>query len=348
MTDSQGEFAIKEDKLLGKDKSIITKKCIIISSLCALLIIIVILLILIFTVFTKKDKSDKKSDQDTEDNTQIDTIPPEEMKKARESFKQYNFTGDDPSKVLSYNLFVPENYTKEQKYPLVMFISDRSLVGKEVTAPITETVGGPIWATDTVQNKHPCFVLVPQYNEGVVDGTWNKSEYFYITLKLISKLEEDYNIDKNRIYGTGQSMGAMTTLYLLANHQDLLAAGLIADGHWLLEQLYGLVNATFTFFAAEGDPNPFNTQNEVKEYFNNNSYPYGSLELINARENAEVLNKEVDAMYQKGYKQNFISFAKGTVINPGSEEEGEHMASFKYGFRLERVRDWIFQQERKE
>jgi predicted peptidase len=344
MTDSGKEFENKEDNLLEEDKSKINTKCIIISAICVLLIIAIVL-ILIFTVFSKKDESDK-SDQSSEDNTQIDTIPPEEMNKARQSFKQYNFTED--SKVLSYNLFIPENYTKDEKYPLVMFISDKSLVGKEVTAPITETVGGPIWATDTVQKKHPCFVLVPQYNEGVVDGTWSKSEYLNITLKLIAKLEEDYSIDKNRIYGTGQSMGAMTTLYLLANHQDLFAAGLIADGHWLLEQLYGLVNATFTFFAAEGDPNPFNTQNEVKEYFNNNSYPYGSLELINARENAEVLNKETDAMYQKGNKQNFISFAKGTVVNPGSEGKGEHMASFKYAYRLERVRDWIFEQEKKE
>ena len=30
---------------------------------------------------------------------------------------------------------------------------------------------------------------------------------------------------------------------------------------------WGLVNATFTFCAAEGDPNPFNSQNEVKQYF---------------------------------------------------------------------------------
>ena len=345
MTDSEREFENKEDNLLEEDKSKINTKCIIISAICILLIIAIVL-ILVFTVFSKKEENDKPDRGSEEDKTQIDTIPPEEMNKARQSFKQYNFTED--SKVLSYNLFVPENYTKDEKYPLVMFISDKSLVGKEVTAPITETVGGPIWATDTVQKKHPCFVLVPQYNEGVVDGTWKKSEYLNITLNLISKLEKDYSIDKNRIYGTGQSMGAMTTLYLLANHQDLFAAGLIADGHWLLEQLYGLVNATFTFFAAEGDPNPFNTQNEVKEYFNNISYPYGSLELINARENAEVLNKETDAMYQKGNKQNFISFAKGTVVNPGSEGKGEHMASFKYAYRLERVRDWIFEQEKKE
>ena len=39
---------------------------------------------------------------------------------------------------------------------------------------------------------------------------------------------------------------------------------------------------------------------------------------------------------------------KGTVVNPGSEGKGEHMASFKYAYRLERVRDWIFEQEKKE
>ena len=343
MTDSGEELEKKEDNLLEEDNSKITKKCIIISAACAL-IVLAIILILIFTVFSKKDEN-KNSDQGSEDNTQIDTIPTEEMNKARESFNQYNYT--EETKVLSYNLFVPENYSNENSYPLVMFISDRSLVGKEVTAPLTETVGGPIWATDTVQKKHPCFVLVPQYSVDVVNGTWEKSEYFYMTLNLIKKLEEQYNIDKNRIYGTGQSMGAMTTLYLLANHQDLFAAGLIADGHWALEQLYGLVNASFTFFAAEGDPNPFNTQNEVKEYFNNNSYPYGCLELINARENADALNKDTDEMYKKGNKQNFISFAKGTVVNPGSEGKGEHMASFKYAYRLERVRDWIFEQEKK-
>ena len=343
MTDSGEELEKKEDNLLEGDNSKITKKCIIISAACAL-IVLAIILILVFTVFSEKDEN-KNSDQGSEDNTQIDTIPTEEMNKARESFNQYNYT--EESKVLSYNLFVPENYSNENSYPLVMFISDRSLVGKEVTAPLTETVGGPIWATDTVQKKHPCFVLVPQYSVDVVNGTWGKSEYFYMTLNLIKKLEEQYNIDKNRIYGTGQSMGAMATLYLLANHQDLFAAGLIADGHWVLEQLYGLVNATFTFFAAEGDPNPFNTQNEVKEYFNNNSYPYGCLELINARENADVLNKDTDDMYKKGHKQNFISFAKGTVVNPGSEGKGEHMASFKYAYRLERVRDWIFEQEKK-
>ena len=58
-------------------------------------------------------------------------------------------------------------------------------------------------------------------------------------------------------------MGAIITLYLLAN-KNIFVAGLIANGHWLIDELKGLIDATFTFCAEEGDPNPFISQNEVK------------------------------------------------------------------------------------
>ena len=51
-------------------------------------------------------------------------------------------------------------------------------------------------------------------------------------------------------------------------------------------------------------------------------------------------------MYDLGYKQNFISYAKGTVFPPGVSGKNEHMASFKYDYRIETVRDWIFLQSK--
>ena len=40
----------------------------------------------------------------------LDTIPEEEMEKARNAFKQYKFTDNVNSNlVLDYNLFIPEN-----------------------------------------------------------------------------------------------------------------------------------------------------------------------------------------------------------------------------------------------
>ena len=107
-----------------------------------------------------------------------------------------------------------------------------------------------------------------------------------------------------------------------------------------------LVNATFTYFAAEGDPNPYNCQNELKEYFEKNNVSYSNMSNVNATENVEILNKKAEKMYEKGNKRNFITYANGTVLKPGMSEKNEHMASFKYGFRIETVRDWLFNQSK--
>ena len=58
----------------------------------------------------------------------------------------------------------------------------------------------------------------------------------------------------------------------------------------------------------------------------------------------KILNDETRKLYDLGYKQNFISFARGTVISPNSIKKMEHVESFKYAYRIETVRDWIFSQ----
>ena len=322
-------------------------KFLIISIISILIALVFIFIILIFTVF--------KKDKDTKDNydypTELDTIPSEELNKARNSFLQYNFTDIGyTSKVLPYNIFIPKNYDEKQnkKYPLIVFIGDASTVGKEVTYPLTQTVGGPIWATDTVQNKHKCFVLVPEYSEVIIDDRngYSKSDYIRVTVRLIEKLQTLYKIDPNKIYGTGQSMGAMTTLYLLANHQNLYAAGLIVDGQWLKEELLGLVNSTFTYFAAGGDEKALNGQNEIKEYLDSINISYSFLTEINAQEKVDILNNITEIMYSQNLTFNFITYINGSVFPSNSKSINEHMASFKYGYRIETVRDWLFKQNK--
>ena len=309
-------------------------------------VIIVIVVIGIFALsavgmiiaFTIK-REPKNNGTDDDSYYELDTIPSEEMERARKSFKQYKY--ENNSKIIEYNFYIPENISQDEYYPLIVFISDKSLVGQEVTAPLTKTVGGPIWATDTIQKKHKCFVLVPQYNEVISE---NRSEYVEVTIRLIQEIQKKYNIDKKRVYGTGQSMGAMVLLYYLSNHPYLYTAGLIVDGHWNLEELHGLVNATFTYFAAEGDPHPYNCQNELKEFFDMNGVVYHNMSHVNAQEKVEILNEQATKMYDKGSNKFFITYANGTVIKPGSNQKNEHMASFKYGYRIETVRDWLFDQ----
>ena len=61
------------------------------------------------------------------------------------------------------NLFLPENYPGNKKYPLVCFMADGSTVGKETDAPLKQGLGGIIWASQAEQAKRECIVIVPQY-----------------------------------------------------------------------------------------------------------------------------------------------------------------------------------------
>ena len=139
-------------------------------------------------------------------------------------------------------------------------------------------------------------------------------------------------------------MGAMTTLYLLSNFPNLLAGGLIVDGQRKIDELAGLINANFTYLVAGGDKKAFKGQTEVKEYFNSLNILYGSLNDINAQEKVENLNDVTNNMYTLSYFYNFITYKNGSVFPPNVKKTIEQMASYKYGYRIEAVRDWLFEQ----
>ena len=326
------------------------KKSILIAAIILILVLALIIIIIAVTVKGSNSDSDNK-EEEGDSPSEIDTIPKEEMDKARKAFKQEKYIDNINSDYeLDYNIFIPPNYSEYKKYPLIIFIEDASLVGnKGVKTPLDNTVGGPIWATDREQKKHECFVLVPQYKEKIIDdnnNTYFVSEYINVTVRLIQKITREYSINPDRIYSTGQSMGAMTTLYLLSNYPNLLAAGLIVDGQWRIDELSGLTNSTFTYFAAEGDEKAYKGQTEVKEFLDSLNITYGTLSDLNATDKVENLNKSAEAMYDLNYFYNFITYKKGTVLPPNSKSRGEHMASFKYGYRIDKVRDWLFEQNR--
>ncbi len=58
-------------------------------------------------------------------------------------------TREDPETgiTLQYQLFIPADYDANEKYPLVQFIPDSSVVGKGSDAVLTQGWGGLIWAS---------------------------------------------------------------------------------------------------------------------------------------------------------------------------------------------------------
>ncbi len=263
-------------------------------------------------------------------------------------FQLLTYEDEETGTALQYQLYVPEDYDAGQSYPLIQFIPDASAVGRDADYVLTQGWGGLIWATEEEQAKHPAFVVVPVFTETVVDDDFNHSEQIEVALRLIESLTEEYSIDTNRLYTTGQSMGGMTSFYLNATYPGLFAASLFVGSQWDNSILDVLEDDSFFYVVAAGDPKASAGQSGLMEVFDGDGAAYSCGEW-SAQDDAGTQNAAVEALLAEGNGANFVTFTMGSTTTDGSAGgvgAGEHMTSFDYAYRLEAVRDWLFEQEK--
>lgn len=134
---------------------------------------------------------------------------------------------------LRYRIFVPERTDSTGMYPLVLFLHGAGERGSDNKAQL---VWG-VWrfVEDSVQQKHPSIVIVPQAPEG---SYWGKAEWrtestrlseepakpLVLTMELLSRLQNEFPVDSTRIYVTGLSMGRFGTWNLIMRYPDKFAA----------------------------------------------------------------------------------------------------------------------------
>ena len=245
---------------------------------------------------------------------------------------------------LQYQLFVPENYDPSVKYPLLQFIPDSSVVGKDAETVLTQGWGGLVFASEEEQAKHPSFVVVPVFTDTVVNDSFEHSAQIDAAVRLIQSLTEEYSIDTDRIYTTGQSMGGMTSFYLNTAYPDLFAASLFVGSQWDNSILNVLEDKEFFYIVAAGDPRASEGQAGLKAVFDEDQAPYSSAEW-SAKDPQETQNAAVEAMLAEGNNANFVTFTLGSTTADGSTgntKAGEHMTSFDYAYKIEAVRDWLY------
>jgi len=116
----------------------------------------------------------------------------------------------------NYLLFLPEGYgQKQQKWPMILFLhgagergSDLEKVKKHGPPRIVEK-----------QTDFPFIVVSPQCPE---DGWW--TEEVEVLINLLDDIVSRYNVDKERIYLTGLSMGGYGTWALACAYPERFAA----------------------------------------------------------------------------------------------------------------------------
>ena len=261
-----------------------------------------------------------------------------------EKFRQLTFVDSMTGKSMEYNLLVPEGYDGTQNYPMVLFMADASTVNKGVTAPLTQGYGALEFASNRDQQKHPSFVLVPQYTTWTVGEGVVNSDEVEMTIRLLQSVMKQYKVDKKRIYTTGQSMGGMMSFYFNIAHPDLFAASLFVSCQWDTSKMKDFGQKRFFYIVAGGDKKASDGMRDLTKVLTEQNVKIDSASWSAKLPRAEQEQLAAELIV-KGNSINFVKFEEGTVL-PASGQGMEHMASFDYGYKIAAVRDWLFRQSR--
>ncbi len=255
-------------------------------------------------------------------------------------FKQFEYTDATTGKTMHYTLFTPKNIDESKKYPLVLFMADASTPGTDVTRPLTQGYGALVWATDEWQAQHPCYVLVPQYSGVAVNDAYEHTDEVDMVARLVKQVASQQQVDNDRLYTTGQSMGGMISMYYNSAYPDLFAASIFVDCHWDSATFPELVKHKFVFITA-GKAGTFDALEQAAD---NAGVKYEYTEFSAKLPQAEQ-DSLASAILAKGAPITIINFASKSVL-PDDGKGSEHMYSFDYAYRLTPVREWLFKQSK--
>lgn len=140
--------------------------------------------------------------------------------------KVYQSSG---GKKLPYRLFIPENYDRQKKYPLVLYLHGGGGLGTDNLQQISGGNSFLIGMFTKAENqaKFPCFVVAPQsHDEGWVKGSDHRTpgKQLKLVFELLESLQMNYSIDHERLYVAGQSLGGFGTFAIINERPDLFAA----------------------------------------------------------------------------------------------------------------------------
>ena len=146
----------------------------------------------------------------------------------------------------------PDNYKTTEKYPLIVALHGawgRGTDNKSRAIDAFQVLSKP-----EVCQKYPAFIITPQCpgKKMWANTPWGKgtysiekvkiSESIKLVLEIIQSLQREFNIDPDRIYVTGQSMGGFGTWDIIMRRPELFAAAIPVCGAGDLSQAKNLVH----------------------------------------------------------------------------------------------------------
>ena len=173
---------------------------------------------------------------------------------------------DRQGDTIRYRLLTPERLNHGEKYPLVIFLHGAGERGNDNEKQLTH--GSQMWLNPVNRENHPAFVIFPQCPS---DGYWAynsrpesfspgkmplappQSEVFSSLMELIRHYLDMPQIDRNRVYIMGLSMGGMGTFDLTVRYPQIFTAAIPICGTVNPARLHAAKSIKFRIFHGDAD-----------------------------------------------------------------------------------------------
>lgn len=158
------------------------------------------------------------------------------------------------SKGLNYRLYIPSDYTENQKegIPLLIYLNGAGSRGTDNSSQLKNL--SPL-ITPFIENENypDCIIVVPQLSNndrwvnvdwaaGCYDASVPESNSSKLLIGLINELKRNYKVDTDRVYLMGQSFGGYGTWDLISRYPEVFAAAVPMCGAGCIERAEAIVD----------------------------------------------------------------------------------------------------------
>lgn len=263
-----------------------------------------------------------------------------------ENFKQFVYKDPKTGTSVKYNLYIPKNYDKNKKYPLVLFMHDKGVLSEDTKTALLQGNGATSFATPEEQARHEAFVLAPQYSRQVVDDNGDITSDLDATVNLIRDyLISKYSIDEKKLYATGQSMGGMMAIVMNYKYPELFAASYLVACQWNPKEVSTMAKNNLWITVSTGDAKAYPGMNSITSELIKRGATVAKDNWRADYTDAQFLEGARKVIAQKSNIK-YTTLEKGTNpylpkdANPGLE----HSGTWKVAYNIPGIKDWMFLQ----
>ena len=265
-----------------------------------------------------------------------------------ENFKQFVYKDPKTGTSVKYNLYIPKNYDKNKKYPLVLFMHDKGVLSEDTKTALLQGNGATSFAAPEEQARHEAFVLAPQYSRQVVDDNGDITSDLDATVNLIRDyLISKYSIDEKKLYATGQSMGGMMAIVMNYKYPELFAASYLVACQWNPKEVSTMAKNNLWITVSTGDAKAYPGMNSITSELIKRGATVAKDNWRADYTDAQFLEGARKVIAQKSNIK-YTTLEKGTNpylpkdANPGLE----HSGTWKVAYNIPGIKDWMFLQSK--